>query len=126
MNNIFIEYPNCSTCKKAKRWLENNNIDFIDRNILKETPTFEELDLWIKISNKDIKRYFNTSGLEYRKMNLKDNLNNMSYEEKLKLLSSNGMLIKRPLLIIKDDILVGFKEEEWENKLLKNKIKKYF
>ncbi len=124
MNNIFIEYPNCSTCKKAKRWLENNNIDFIDRNILKETPTFEELDLWIKISNKDIKRYFNTSGLEYRKMNLKDNLNNMSYEEKLKLLSSNGMLIKRPLLIIKDDILVGFKEEEWENKLLKNKIKK--
>ena len=124
MNNIFIEYPKCSTCKKAKRWLENNNIDFIDRNILKETPTFEELDLWIKISNKDIKRYFNTSGLEYRKMNLKDNLNNMSYEEKLKLLSSNGMLIKRPLLIIKDDILVGFKEEEWENKLLKNKIKK--
>ena len=124
MNNIFIEYPNCSTCKKAKRWLENNNIDFIDRNILKETPTFEELDLWIKISNKDIKRYFNTSGLEYRKMNLKDNLNNMSFEEKLKLLSSNGMLIKRPLLIIKDDILVGFKEEEWENKLLKNKIKK--
>ena len=124
MNNIFIEYPNCSTCKKAKRWLENNNIDFIDRNILKETPTFEELDLWIKISNKDIKRYFNTSGLVYGKMNLKDNLNNRSYEEKLKLLWSNGMLIKRPVLIIKDDILVGFKEEEWENKLLKNKIKK--
>ena len=114
MNNLFIEYPKCTTCQKAKKWLNNNNIEFEDRNIIEETPTVEELEKWIKLSNKEIKKWFNTSGLKYKELNLKEKLPNMSDKEKIELLASNGMLIKRPLLITKYTVLIGFKESEWE------------
>lgn len=117
--NIFIQYPKCSTCQKAKKWLESNNITFQDRNIIEETPTEEELKEWIEISGQDIKKWFNTSGLKYKELNLKEKLANMSEKEKIKLLSSNGMLIKRPLLISNKEILIGFKEEKW-NTLVKD------
>lgn len=113
MNNIFIEYPKCSTCKKAKKWLEENNIDFLDRNIVEETPKVEELTKWIERSGLDIKKWFNTSGLKYKELNLKDKLINMSYQEKIELLASDGMLIKRPLLVSDKGIFTGFKEDEW-------------
>lgn len=114
MKNIFIEYPRCSTCKKVKKWLEENNIDFIDRNIVTETPTQEELSKWIERSGQDIKKWFNTSGLKYKELNLKDKLVSMSDKEKIELLASDGMLIKRPLLISAKGIFTGFKEEKWE------------
>ncbi len=114
MKNIFIEYPKCSTCKKAKKWLEENSIEFIDRNIVTDTPTQEELTEWIERSGQDIKKWFNTSGLKYKELNLKDRLVNMSNEEKIELLASDGMLIKRPLLISDKGIFTGFKEEKWE------------
>ncbi len=117
MKNIFIEYPKCSTCQKAKKWLIENNIEFKDRNIVEETPTIEELEQWIKISGIEIKKWFNTSGLKYKELNLKDKLSNMSDEEKIKLLSSDGMLIKRPLLISDNQIYIGFKEEKWRSLL---------
>ena len=111
---LFIEYPKCSTCKKAKKWLLDNNIEFTDRNIVEDTPTKEELKKWIKESKKDIKKFFNTSGLKYKELNLKEKLTNMTDEEKIKLLSSDGMLIKRPLVITENKILTGFREEEWK------------
>ena len=114
MNNIFIEYPKCSTCKKAKKWLEENNIEFLDRNIVKETPTVEELSKWIERSGLDIQKWFNTSGLKYKELNLKDKIINMSYQEKIELLASDGMLIKRPLLISDKGIFTGFKEDGWD------------
>ena len=114
MKNIFIEYPKCSTCKKAKKWLEENNIEYIDRNIVEETPTIEELTEWIKISNQDIKKWFNTSGLKYKELNLKEKLLTISDKEKIELLASDGMLIKRPLLISDKGIFIGFKEENWK------------
>lgn len=114
MKNIFIEYPKCSTCKKAKKWLEENNIEFIDRNIITETPTVQELTEWIPKSGKELKKWFNTSGLKYKELNLKDKLSNMSDKEKIELLASDGMLIKRPLLISDKGICIGFKVEEWE------------
>ena len=114
MKNIFIEYPKCSTCKKAKKWLEKNNIEFIDRNIVEETPTIKELTEWIKISEQDIKKWFNTSGLKYKELNLKEKLLTMSEKEKIELLASDGMLIKRPLLISDKGIFIGFKEENWK------------
>lgn len=114
MKNIFIEYPKCTTCKKAKKWLEENKIEFENRNIIEETPTIEELTEWIKSNELDIKKWFNTSGLKYKELNLKDKLPNMSDEEKIKLLASNGMLIKRPLLITDKGIYIGFKEETWK------------
>lgn len=114
MKNIFIEYPKCSTCKKAKKWLEENDVEFIDRNIVEETPTIEELTEWIKSNELDIKKWFNTSGLKYKELNLKEKLLNMSDEEKIKLLASDGMLIKRPLLITDKGIYIGFKEENWK------------
>ena len=113
MKNIFIEYPKCSTCKKAKKWLEENNIIFIERNIVTETPSVEELIRWITKSRQDIKRWFNTSGLKYKELNLKDKLGDMTDEEKIKLLASDGMLIKRPLFISDKGIFIGFKEEAW-------------
>ncbi len=114
MNNLFIEYPKCSTCKRAKDWLQKNNIDFEDRHIVESTPTKEELKKWINMSDKEIKSFFNTSGILYKSMNLKEKLKDMSDEEKIELLSSNGMLIKRPILITEDEkVLVGFKENEW-------------
>ena len=114
MKNIFIEYPKCSTCKKAKKWLEENNIEYIDRNIVEETPTIEELTEWIKISKQDIKKWFNTSGLKYKELNLKEKLLTISDKEKIELLASDGMLIKRPLLISDKGIFIGFKEENWK------------
>lgn len=114
MKNIFIQYPKCSTCQKAKKWLETNNIEFQDRNIITETPTIQELNKWITKSGKDIKKWFNTSGLKYKELNLKEKLNNMTDEEKIQLLASNGMLIKRPILISDKGVFVGFKEEEWK------------
>ena len=119
MKIVFIEYPKCSTCKKAKKWLIDNNIEFIDRHILEETPTEKELYDWIKLSNKEIKKWFNTSGLKYKELNLKDRLPNMKDEEKIKLLSSHGMLIKRPILILENNVLIGFKEDEWKQYLKK-------
>lgn len=114
MNNLFIEYPKCSTCKRAKDWLQKNNIDFEDRHIVEFVPTKEELKKWINMSDKEIKSFFNTSGILYKSMNLKEKLKDMSDEEKIELLSSNGMLIKRPILITEDEkVLVGFKENEW-------------
>lgn len=119
MKYLFIEYPKCSTCNKAKKWLENNKIEFEDRHIIEKTPTYEELDKWIRVNSNDIKKFFNTSGLVYRDLNLKEKLDNMTYEEKVELLSSNGMLIKRPLLIGNNFVLTGFKEKEWKEKLIK-------
>ena len=112
---IFIEYPKCSTCIKAKKWLEENGVEFTERNIVTQTPTQQELKEWIAISKKDIKKWFNTSGLKYKELNLKEKLPNMSDEEKIQLLASDGMLIKRPLLITDREIYIGFKEEIWKN-----------
>lgn len=113
MKNLFVWYPKCSTCQKAKKWLEDNQISFEERHIVEETPSKEELETWIKESKLDIKKFFNTSGLKYKELKLKEKLPQMTEEEKIKLLSSNGMLIKRPLLISDKGVLVGFKEKEW-------------
>lgn len=117
MKNIFIEYPKCSTCQKAKKWLIDNNISFEDRHIVEQNPTKDELSKWIKKSNEEIKKWFNTSGLKYKELNLKENLSNMTDEEKINLLASNGMLVKRPILISEKGILIGFKEEKWKELL---------
>lgn len=114
MKNIFIEYPKCSTCKKAKKWLDDNKIEYKERNIVTETPTEAELTEWIKRSGKEIKKWFNTSGLKYKELNLKERLLTISDKEKIELLASDGMLIKRPILISEEHILNGFKEEEWK------------
>ena len=114
MRNLFIEYPKCSTCKKAKKWLEDNNIEFEDRHIVENTPTKKELEKWIKESNLDIKKWFNTSGLKYKELNLKDKLPTMNDEEKINLLASDGMLIKRPVFISEKGILTGFREDDWK------------
>ena len=113
LKNLFIEYPKCSTCKKAKKWLEDNNIEFKERNIVEETPTVKELTEWIERSGLDIKKWFNTSGLKYKELNLKEKLINMSDKEKIKLLASDGMLIKRPVLVSNKGIFTGFKEDKW-------------
>ena len=112
---IIIEYPKCSTCQKAKKYLENKSCEFIDRDIVKNTPSKDELNEIIKKSGKEINKFFNTSGLKYKELKLKDKLPKMTYEEKIELLASDGMLIKRPLLILDEDVLIGFKEKEWEN-----------
>ena len=113
MKNIFIEYPKCSTCKKVKKWLEENNIEFEDRNIIEETPTIKELTKWIKESGLDIEKWFNTSGLKYKELNLKEKLSNISDKEKIELLASDGMLIKRPVLVSDKGIFIGFNEYKW-------------
>lgn len=115
MSVLFIEYPKCSTCQKAKKWLQENNIEFEDRHVLEQTPTAQELEKWIKQSNKEIKSWFNTSGLKYKELKLKEKLPTISDEEKIKLLASDGMLIKRPILVTEDKILIGFKIDEWKN-----------
>ena len=112
---LLIEYPKCGTCQKAKKYLDSKNIKYGDRNIVVDKLNKEELDKLIKKSQKDINKFFNTSGLKYRELKLKDKLPNMSYEEKLEILSTDGMLVKRPLLELDDTVLIGFKEKEWKN-----------
>ena len=109
----FICYPKCTTCQKAKKWLDDNGIEYKLRDIKEDNPSFEELTVWYKISGLPLKKFFNTSGLLYKSMELKDKLPEMSEEEQLKLLATDGMLVKRPLVIDKDFLLVGFKESEW-------------
>lgn len=121
MNYIFICYPKCSTCQKAKKWLEANKIVFEDRHIVVNNPTKEELQKWIKESGKEIKKWFNTSGLKYKELNLKERVQNMTEAEKIEVLASDGMLVKRPILISDKGVLIGFKEEEWKKLLLFNK-----
>ena len=118
---LFIEYPPCSTCKKAKAWLDEHAVAYTDRNIKTENPSYEELSVWYRKSGLDIKRFFNTSGLLYKSMGLKDKLPAMSEEEKLRLLATDGMLVKRPLVIGDDSVLVGFREKEWQDFLLIHK-----
>ena len=113
MKSLFIEYPKCSTCQKAKKWLDENNIDYIDRNIITETPSKEELKEWIDRSGTDVKKFFNTSGMKYRELELKDKLPTMTEEEQYQLLATDGMLVKRPLLLGEDFAIPGFKENEW-------------
>ena len=110
---LFIEYPKCSTCKKAKKHLEELGVSFEDRHIVEENPTKEELTEWLSVSGYPVKKFFNTSGMKYRELSLKDRLPQMTDEEKIELLATDGMLVKRPLLIDGDRILVGFKEAEW-------------
>lgn len=115
MKNLLIEYPKCSTCQKAKKWLKENQVEFEERNIVEKNPTVEELKKWIPQSGKDIRKWFNTSGLKYKELKLKDKLPTMSEEKILELLASNGMLVKRPILITENSILIGFKENEWSS-----------
>ena len=114
MSVLFLEYPKCTTCKKAKAWLETNAVAFTDRHIVEQNPTAEELKAWWKKSGLPLKKFFNTSGLLYKELKLKDKLSEMSEEEQIELLSTNGMLVKRPLIIGEDFVLVGFKEAEWD------------
>ena len=111
---LFVCYPNCSTCKKARAWLESQGIPFEERNIKTENPTKEELARWQKASGLPLKRFFNTSGQQYRALGLKEKLPAMTEEEQLELLSSDGMLVKRPLLVGETAVLVGFRPQEWE------------
>ena len=112
---LFLCYPKCSTCQKAKKWLEEHNINYTERNIAENNPSYEELKEWHARSGLPLKRFFNTSGLLYKEMKLKDKLPTMSEDEQLKLLAANGMLVKRPILIDEDTVLVGFKEAEWRS-----------
>lgn len=115
---LFLEYPKCSTCRKAKKWLDAYNVTYIDRHIVEDNPTYDELKKWYEKSGLPLKKFFNTSGLIYKEMKLKDKLPAMSEEEQLKLLATNGMLVKRPLIVEGDMVLTGFKEAEWMEKVL--------
>lgn len=116
---LFIEYPKCTTCKKAKKWLDEHNVTYVDRHIKDDNPTCDELKKWIQSSGMQIKKFFNTSGVLYRELQLKDKIPEMTDEEMINLLASDGMLVKRPLIIDGDTVLVGFKEKEWEEAILK-------
>ena len=111
---LFVNYPKCGTCQKARKFLEEKGIAFEDRNIKEQNPTTEELKAWIEKSGLPIKKFFNTSGMLYRQMELKDKLPNMSEQEMIELLATDGMLVKRPILVADDRVLVGFKQAEWE------------
>ena len=113
----FICYPKCTTCQKAKKWLDDNNVEYKFRDIKENNPSLEELAVWCKMSGMPLKKFFNTSGILYKSMELKTKLPEMSEEEQLKLLATDGMLVKRPLVISDDFVLVGFKESEWIEKL---------
>ena len=117
-NMLFLEYPKCSTCKKAKKWLDEHQVAYDDRHIVEENPTFEELKDWHGRSGMSLKKFFNTSGMLYKEMKLKDKLPNMSEEEQLQLLATNGMLVKRPLIVDGNTVITGFKEAEWTEKLI--------
>lgn len=118
MSVLFVEYPKCTTCQKAKKWLDEHKIKYEDRHIKEQNPTQAELQEWHRRSGLPLKRFFNTSGLLYKSMQLKDKLPDMSEEEQYRLLATDGMLVKRPLIVAKDKVLVGFKEAEWEKSLL--------
>ena len=111
---LFLCYPKCTTCQKAKKWLNDNKIEFSERHIVEENPTYGELKAWYEQSGLPIKKFFNTSGLLYKEMQLKDKILAMSESEQLELLATNGMLVKRPILVLDDKVLVGFKEKEWQ------------
>lgn len=114
---LFIQYPKCSTCQKAKKWLDAQNMAYTERHIAEDNPSYDELKQWHEKSGMPLKKFFNTSGMLYKDMKLKDRLPDMSEEEQLKILATNGMLVKRPLLVDGDKVLVGFKEAEWAEKL---------
>ena len=116
---LFIYYPKCSTCIKAKKWLDEKGGKYTERHIVEENPSFEELKEWWEKSGLPLKKFFNTSGMLYKEMQLKDKLQRMSEEEQLKLLSTNGMLVKRPIVVKGKTVLVGFKEADWSEKLVK-------
>lgn len=111
---LFVNYPKCSTCQKAKKWLTGHQLEFEDRDIKEQNPTADELKEWHEKSGLPLKRFFNTSGILYKEMNLKEKLPGMSEEEQFRLLASDGMLVKRPILVTEETVLVGFKEKEWE------------
>ena len=115
---LFIQYPKCSTCQKAKKWLDGHQIKYTDRHIVEDNPTYDELKEWYGKSGLPLKKFFNTSGMLYKEMQLKDRLGTMSEEEQLRLLATNGMLVKRPIIVDGATVLTGFKEAEWAEKLV--------
>ena len=114
---LFFEYPKCSTCQKAKKWLDEQGVSYEDRHIIEDNPTAEELKDWHKRSGLPLKRFFNTSGMKYRELGLKDKLPEMSEEEQYELLATDGMLVKRPLVVGEDFVLIGFNEAQWKETL---------
>ena len=114
---LFICYPKCTTCKKAKKWLEDNGIEYTQRHIAEDNPTSDELSEWQTRSGLPLKKFFNTSGMLYKEMGLKDKLPSMTEDEQYALLAQDGMLVKRPILVSEEWVLVGFKEKEWQEKL---------
>ena len=114
---LFIQYPPCSTCQKAKKWLDGHNLVYTDRHIKENSPTYEELKEWHRRSGLPLTRFFNTSGLLYKSLNLKEKLPSMTEEEQLRLLATDGMLVKRPIIVTETQIFTGFKEAEWEKML---------
>jgi arsenate reductase len=116
---LFLEYPPCSTCRKARAWLDEHGVEYAARHIKEENPSYEELKLWYERSGLPLKKFFNTSGLLYKSLNLKEKLPAMTEEEQLRLLATDGMLVKRPLVVLEDAVLTGFREAEWAASLLK-------
>lgn len=114
---LFVQYPKCTTCQKAKKWLDENGFEYSDRNIKEDNPSYDELKSWYEESGLPLKRFFNTSGLLYKSMGLKDRLPAMSEDEQLKLLATDGMLVKRPIVVYGNTVLTGFKEKEWQESL---------
>ena len=114
---LFLQYPPCSTCQKAKKWLDSKGLTYTDRHIKEQNPSYEELKAWFEASGLPLRRFFNTSGLVYKALNLKEKLPTMTEEEQLRLLATDGILVKRPILVCENKILVGFREAEWEQLL---------
>ena len=114
---LFLQYPPCSTCQKAKKWLDEKGIAYTARHIKEQNPTYEELKHWYEVSGLPLKKFFNTSGLKYKELNLKEKLPNMTEEEQLRLLATDGMLVKRPVVVKDNVVLTGFREKEWESLL---------
>lgn len=117
---LFINYPKCSTCRKAKKWLDDNSIAYVSRDVSAEPPSVEEIRKWLALSRTELKKFFNTCSGPYKELGLKDRLSSMNDEEKFSLLTENAMLVKRPLLVSENFILVGFKPDEWEEALKKS------
>lgn len=118
MKPLFIQYPKCGTCRKAARWLKDNSLEVTSRHIIEENPTKAELSAWIDLSGLPVQKFFNTSGQVYKQNNLKDVVKTASHEELIDLLASNGMVVKRPIVVADDFVLVGFNENEWKEKLM--------